>query len=64
MPGARKVPAILKAPFDYLLALVICLGPVFGSIVVEPPLTRWIVFGVGVGMFLSVLIAAARPVDA
>ena len=63
MPGARKVPAILKAPFDYVLALVICLGPVIGSIVVKPPLTRWIVFGVGIVMFLTVAIAAARPVD-
>lgn len=63
MPGARKVPAIMKAPFDYLLALVICLGPVIGSIVVKPPLTRWIVFSVGVVMFLSVLFFAVRPVD-
>ncbi len=63
MPGPRKVPAVSRAPWDYLLALVICLGPVVGSFVVDPPETRWVVFGVGVFMFLSVAIAAARPVD-
>jgi hypothetical protein len=55
-------PAARKAPYEYLLALVIAISPVAGSFVVKPDTTRWIVFGIGAAMVLAVLVAAARPV--
>ncbi len=63
-PGAKKVPAASKAPWDYLFAFVISLGPIIGSLVVKPAETRWVVFGVGVAMVLAVVAAAAKPTDA
>lgn len=55
-------PAAVKAPMDYLFALVVCLIVIAVSFAVEPPETRWIVFGVGCVMAVAVLAAAARPV--
>lgn len=55
-------PAGVKAPFDYLFALVVSLIVVGVSFAVEPPETRWIVFGVGCVMGVAVLGAALRPV--
>ncbi len=54
-------PAASKAPLDYLFALVICVITVAVSFKVDPPETRWIVFGVGVAMGLAVLAVALRP---
>jgi len=60
-PESKKVPAIAKAPLDYLFALVISLGAVGMSFLVDPPETKWIVFAVGLIMTVSVLAAAAKP---
>jgi NADH:ubiquinone oxidoreductase subunit H len=54
-------PAASKAPFDYLFALVIALITVGVSFKVEPAETRWIVFGVGVGMAVAVALVALKP---
>jgi protein-S-isoprenylcysteine O-methyltransferase Ste14 len=54
-------PAASKAPLDYLFALVVCAVVVGVSFKVEPSETHWIVFGVGVGMAVAVLLAALRP---
>ena len=54
-------PAASKAPFDYLFALFVCAVVVGCSFAVKPPETRWIVFGVGIFMGVSVLLAALRP---
>ena len=60
-PGAKKVPAITKAPLEYLFALAISAAAVVLSFLVKPAETQWVVFGVGVAMVLSVLAAAAKP---
>ena len=62
--GAKSVPAISKAPLDYLFALAISAGAIIGSFFVKPAETEWVVFGVGVVMTLSVLLAAAKPTKA
>jgi general stress protein CsbA len=54
-------PAASKAPFDYVLAMVICLITIGVSFKVEPTETRWIVFGVGVAMAVTVAAVALRP---
>lgn len=55
-------PEAKKAPLDYLFAFLMAASPIIGSFWVEPPETRWVVFGVGVFMTLSVLVVAAKPV--
>jgi hypothetical protein len=54
-------PAASKAPYDYLFALVVALITVGVSFKVEPPETRWIVFGVGVAMVVAVAFVALKP---
>jgi hypothetical protein len=61
MPDPTKVPAFTKGPLDYLFALAISLAAVFLSFPVEPQETRWVVFGVGVFMTLTVVLAALKP---
>jgi len=56
------VPAGAKAPLEYLSALAVCGVVIVVTFFVEPPLTRWIVFAVGVAMAVSVAAAALRPV--
>jgi hypothetical protein len=55
-------PAASRAPGEYLLALLFAASPIVGSIWVTPSETRWVVFGVGVFMVVSVLLAAAKPI--
>jgi hypothetical protein len=55
-------PAASKAPFDYLFAFAVCVVVIGTSFVVKPATTEWVVFGVGVFMAVSVLVAAAKPV--
>jgi hypothetical protein len=38
------------------------ISPIIGAIWVEPAVTKWIVFGVGVAMTLGVILAGLRPV--
>jgi hypothetical protein len=55
-------PIALDAPGEWLFALLMAASPIIGSIWVEPAITKWIVFGVGVAMVLGVIIAGLRPV--
>ena len=55
-------PAALYAPGEFLFALLRAASPIVGSIWVEPDVTKWTVFGVGVAMVVGVLAAAMRPV--
>jgi hypothetical protein len=55
-------PAALHAPGEYLFALLMAASPMVGSIWVEPDITKWTVFGVGVAMVIGVLAVALRPV--
>ena len=57
------VPAIVKAPLDYLFGLVIAALAIGLSFDCDPRSTGWIVFGVGVVMGVSVLGAGLRPVS-
>lgn len=50
------------APFEFFFALLMAISPIIGSVWVDPPTTRWIVFGVGCAMVVGVLLAALRPV--
>ena len=59
---AAMVPAIVKAPFDFLFALVIAAGAIGMSFDCDPRTTGWIVFGVGVLMAVTIVAAALRPV--
>lgn len=54
-------PAASKGPVDYLAAAAVGVLVMVVTIWVEPASTRWIVFGVGALLFVSVLAAAARP---
>jgi hypothetical protein len=54
-------PAAKRAPGEILFALVICACPIVLAFLVKPALTKWIVFGVGVVMFTSVLGYALKP---
>lgn len=58
----RMRPAALNAPGEYLFALLMAASPIVGSVWVEPDITKWTVFGVGVAMVVGVLAAALRPV--
>lgn len=58
----RMRPAVLNAPGEYLFALLMAASPIVGSLWVEPDITKWTVFGVGVAMVVGVLAAALRPV--
>lgn len=60
LPGMR--PAAFYAPGEFLFALLMAASPIIGSVWVEPDITRWTVFGVGVAMVAGVLLAALRPV--
>lgn len=55
-------PAAAKAPLEYLFAVAVCLVMIIGSLWVQPDITRWALFGLGMAMGLVVLGAAARPV--
>lgn len=55
-------PAALNAPGEFLFALLMAASPIVGSVWVEPDITKWTVFGVGVAMVVGVLLAAMRPV--
>lgn len=55
-------PAALYAPGEFLFALLMAASPIVGSLWVEPDITKWTVFGVGVAMVVGVLAAAMRPV--
>jgi hypothetical protein len=55
-------PAASKAPGEFLFAFAVCATVIGTSFAVKPPSTEWIVFGVGVFMFVSVLVAALKPV--
>lgn len=60
LPDMR--PAAFYAPGEFLFALLMAASPIIGSVWVEPDITRWTVFGVGVAMVAGVLLAALRPV--
>ncbi|HET9691896.1 MAG TPA: hypothetical protein VFP61_12155 [Acidimicrobiales bacterium] len=56
------VPAVVKAPLDYLFGLAIAALAIGTSFDCDPRSTGWIVFGVGVLIAVTVLAAALRPV--
>jgi hypothetical protein len=53
---------IQDAPAEMFSALLLGASPIVGSFWVDPDVTRWIVFAVGVAMSLGVLLVALRPV--
>jgi hypothetical protein len=53
---------IQEAPGEILFALLMAVSPIVGSFWVDPDVTKWIVFGVGVAMTVGVLLVALRPV--
>jgi hypothetical protein len=55
-------PVALEAPGEWLFALLMAISPIIGAIWVEPDVTKWIVFGVGVVMTIGVALAGLRPV--
>jgi hypothetical protein len=55
-------PAAAKAPGEFLFAFAVCATVIGTSFAVEPASTMWVVFAVGVFMFVSVLVAAVKPV--
>ena len=55
-------PIALEAPGEWLFALLMAISPIIGAIWVEPAVTKWIVFGVGVAMTIGVVVAGLRPV--
>jgi NADH:ubiquinone oxidoreductase subunit H len=55
-------PAVTKAPVEFLFALVIAATVVGTSFVVKPAATKWVVFGVGVALVLSIAVAALKPI--
>lgn len=55
-------PAGTKAPLEHAFALAVCLFVTGMAFLVEPAATRWVVFGVGVFMTVSVLVATLYPV--
>ncbi|HWE56581.1 MAG TPA: hypothetical protein VG435_13795 [Acidimicrobiales bacterium] len=55
-------PQILNAPGEFLFAILMAASPIVGSIWVDPDVTKWIVFGVGVAMTLVTIAIALRPV--
>ena len=57
-------PALLNAPGEYLFALLMAASPIVGAIWVEPEITKWTVFGVGVAMVVATLAVALRPAKA
>jgi hypothetical protein len=57
-------PIALSAPGEWLFALLMAASPIIGAIWVEPPATKWAVFGVGVLMVIGTVIAGLRPVKA
>jgi len=57
-------PQALNAPFEWFFALLMAASPIIGAIWVEPPITKWIVFGVGVATSLGVIIAGLWPAPA
>lgn len=54
-------PQALNAPFEWLFALLMAASPIIGAIWVEPELTKWIVFSVGVATVIGVVIAGLWP---
>jgi hypothetical protein len=56
MPSAAS-----KGTVDYLAALAVAVLVMVVTIWVKPPTTRWLVFGVGAVLFVSVAAAALRP---
>jgi hypothetical protein len=57
-------PIALEAPGEWLFAVLMAASPIVGSFWVEPDVTRWIVFGIGVLMVLGTALAGLRPVKA
>jgi hypothetical protein len=55
-------PAATKAPVEFLFAFAVCATVVGLSFLVKPATTKWVVLGCGIGMLVSVLIAAVYPV--
>jgi hypothetical protein len=55
-------PVALEAPGEWLFAVLMAISPIIGAIWVEPEVTKWIVFGVGVAMTIGVILAGLRPV--
>jgi hypothetical protein len=53
---------IQEVPGEILFALLMAVSPIVGSFWVDPDVTKWIVFGVGVAMTVGVLLVALRPV--
>jgi purine-cytosine permease-like protein len=54
-------PQALKAPGEWLFALLMAASPIIGAIWVKPDPTKWSVFGVGVAMVVGVIIAGLWP---
>lgn len=54
--------AIQDAPVEMLSAIILGASPIIGSFWVDPDITRWTVFAVGVAMTVGVLLVALRPV--
>jgi hypothetical protein len=57
-------PIALEAPGEWMFAVLMAASPIVGSFWVEPDVTRWIVFGIGVLMVLGTVLAGLRPVKA
>jgi hypothetical protein len=53
--------AASESPGEFAFALLMAASPIIGSFWVDPEVTRWIVFGVGVAMVVGVILAALRP---
>lgn len=52
---------IQSSPFEMLFAILMAASPIIGSFWVDPPTTRWIVFGVGVAMTVVTIGVALKP---
>jgi hypothetical protein len=51
-----------NSPGEYLFALLMAISPIVGSFWVDPAVTRWIVFAVGVAMTVGVILVALKPI--
>jgi hypothetical protein len=53
---------IQDSPGEMLFAILMAASPIIGSFWVDPAVTRWIVFGVGVAMTAVTVAVALKPV--
>ena len=53
---------IQESPFEMLFAILMAASPIIGSIWVDPDVTKWTVFSVGVAMTVITVAVALKPV--